>query len=100
MLARNSERRATKRSFICEKWVQKVAQKAPIFVHFCSKRAHFCAKRAHFCSFLRIFDHFFLTHFTQTLQPNLPTPVFTPKINITSEKEPQKTLFFTKSRYF
>jgi len=31
------------------------------------------------------------------IKANPPAPVFTPKTNVTPEKQPQKTLFFPKS---
>jgi len=75
-----------------KKWFKKCsflsifAQKARIF--------------ANFCKFFAIFDHFFLTYFTQTLQPNPTTTIFRSKTNILPKitlKLSPKTQFFKKS---
>ena len=47
-----------------------------------------------FRTFSSAFERFFLDYFTQTLQPNLLTPVFRPKTNVAPEKINQKSHFF------
>ena len=47
--------------------------------------------------FSNVFEHFFLAYFTQTPQPNLPTPLFRPKTHILLQNNPQKLQFLSNS---
>jgi len=76
---------------------KKVVQKGAFFRNFSSKSAHFCAFLTTFSTFFVIFYPIFLAYFAQTLQTNLPTPVFTPKTNIPTLKKLKKPHFFQKS---
>jgi len=43
--------------------------------------------------FSNVFERFFLAYFTQTLQINLPSPIFSPKTNIPTLKKLKKPHF-------
>jgi len=62
--------------------VKKRGQKVRIFAQFWSTFVNFCHFLRIFGQFLLTFCHFFLTHFTQTIQPNYPTPVFDSKTRL------------------
>jgi len=47
--------------------------------------------------FSNVLERFFLAYFAQTLQTNLSTPIFTPKINIPTLKKLKKSQFFQNS---
>jgi len=73
---------AKKISAICVISVKKSAQKSLIFPNFRLKSAHFCEFLVIFCAFLAIFTRFYFAYPTQTIQTNLPNPVFNPKTHI------------------
>jgi hypothetical protein len=50
-----------------------------------------------FGRFYTVFERFFLAYIAQTLQINLPTPIFTPKINTPTLKKLKKSQFFQNS---
>jgi len=52
----------------------------------------------YFRTFSNVFERFFLVYFPQTLQINLPNPIFTSKTNIPALKKTQKTAFLPKIR--
>jgi len=55
--------------------VKKSAQKVRIFAHIWSTFVNFCQFLRIFGQLLLTFHRFFLTYFTQAIQPNPPTPV-------------------------
>jgi len=47
----------------------------------------------YFRTFSNVFARIFLAYFTQTLQTNLPNPIFTPKTNIPTKKNSKNPNF-------
>jgi len=81
-------------------WRKKLLKFLNIFERFTSFFEYFQTFSnvfEYFQTFSNGFERFFLAYFTQTLQSNPPTPVFTPKINV-AEKITRKILFSPKSR--
>jgi hypothetical protein len=68
-----------------------VVQKVLIFVNFGPKSALFWLFLVIFGSFFFNFYQIFLAYFTQATQINLPSPIFTPKTNVTLKKNLKKS---------
>jgi hypothetical protein len=75
--------------------------KKRIFAHFFEYFQMFSNVFEYFQTFSNVFERFFLAYFTQTLQPNTPTPDFDSKTTIAPKitpNFPQKTHFLKNLR--
>jgi hypothetical protein len=72
---------------------EKTTQKSAFFHTFHTTFRIFSNVFEYFQTFSNVFERFFLAYFTQTLQLDKPTPVFTPKINIARKNNLKKPYF-------
>jgi len=57
-----------------------------ILGQFIAILVHFMQKGVNFCQFMFIFYTFFLAYIAQSLQPNVPVPIFSSKTNIATKE--------------
>ena len=89
----NHELRATNYELKCAHFSAFFTQFFEYFRMFSNISHNFSNVFEYFQTFSNVFECFFLTYFTQTPQLDKPTLVFTPKTNVTPEKQPEKPYF-------